>query len=403
MFEKNKNKNMVQYKPCSPFVYVDTLWLLDCMRKYFDKGDIGRFLFEIYFKTPCFAAAFKDFLDVEVCNAGEAIRSLKSIKKNVLNLKDSDECVLKIFEELMRRKYLWYSIEYASNGEPMIHYILLNYSVGNTIVFKKMNSVDDTGKIPFEIETSKWIRKGSYNPKTKEVTIERIPIFEIEEIERKSIYNAKPDDVISICRNVFNRRVNFNHSDSVEKILFKNSADFNDEFVNEVETIDEIPLDEGEAFLELISCTVCRDIDNPVSFFAPALTIENEIIFNNEFFSERWNWNDEERVGMFFGKVKDVFLKKEVLNGRGFVILIKIPGMIEPPVFPDNQHFDKVFEKIMPTQVEDKEELKEFVKNNVDTFVQSYFYRGSLCPDGKGREYFDEYTMSEYKKRRKCK
>ena len=57
----------------------------------------------------------------------------------------------------------------------------------------------------------------------------------------------------------------------------------------------------------------------------------------------------------------------------------------------------------MPTQVEDKEELKEFVKNNVDTFVQSYFYRGSLCPDGKGREYFDEYTMSEYKKRRKCK
>ena len=392
---------LTQYKICSPFVYVDTLWLLNCMRKYFDKGDMGRFLFEIYFKTPCFAAAFKDFLDVEVCNAGEAIRSVKSIKKNVLNLKDSDEIVLKIFEELKRRKYLWYSIEYASNGEKMIHYILLDYFVGETIIFEKIDEKKDD-KIPFKVKTSKWTRKGSYNPQTKEVTIEKIPIFEIEIIERKSIYNAKPDEVIPVFRNVFRRRVNLNHSDSVEKILFQNSADFSNLFFCEGEEMtNEIPLDDGEAFLDLLSCIVCYDIENPVSFFAPAVTVNNEIIFSNNFFSERWHWYDEERVRLFFEKVKDVFVKKEILNGEGFVVLIKIPEMHKTPVFPGNGNFDNVFEKIMPSHIKDKPTLKTYINNNVYEFVQSYFYLGSLYPRGNGRSSFDEYIIQQYKEKRK--
>ena len=399
-----ENEKITQYKPCSTFVFIDTLRLYDFMRCYIDKGDFGRFLFELYFKTPYFAAAFKDFKDIEVCNAGEAIRSLKSIKKNVLNIKDSDENVINIFEELQKRKYLWYTIEYATNGEIMIHYILLDYSVGETVVFEKTKTEEINGEVPFKIKTDKWMREGILNPNTKEISIERVPIYDVDETESKSICNSKPVDLIAINRDVFKRRVKLKSSDSVEKILFEKSKDFKDFFVNGTDNADEILLDEGEAFWDLISCTVCRDIDNPVSFFAPALTVDNEIIFNDEFFSKRWHWNDEGKVDMFFEKIKDFLVRKEVLDGKGFVILSKMsPAMNENPVYPGNEHFDEIFERIMPSNITEKAELETYIKNNVGVFVQSYFFRGALTPDGTARECFDKYNREELKNSRKRK
>ena len=400
---KEKDK-ITQYKPRSTFVFIDTLRLYDFMRCYIDKGDFGRFLFELYFKTPYFAAAFKDFKDIEVCNAGEAIRSLKSIKKNVLNIKDSDENVINIFEELKKRKYLWYTIEHATNGEIMIHYILLDYPVGDIVVFEKPTTEKNEVEIPFKIKTDKWIRGGSLNSNTKEISIERVPIYDVDETESKSICNSKPVDLIAINRDVFKRRVKLKGSDSVEKILFEKSKDFRGFFVDGTDNADEILLDEGEAFWDLISSTVCRDIGNPVSFFAPALTVDNEIIFNNEFFSKRWHWDDEGKVEMFFEKIKDFLIKKDVLDGKGFVVLSKMsPAMIETPVYPGNQHFDEIFERIMPSNITEKAELETYIKNNVDVFVQSYFFRGTLCPDGKARECFDKYNREELKNSRKRK
>lgn len=400
---KEKDK-ITQYKPRSTFVFIDTLRLYDFMRCYIDKGDFGRFLFELYFKTPYFAAAFKDFKDIEVCNAGEAIRSLKSIKKNVLNIKDSDENVINIFEELKKRKYLWYTIEHATNGEIMIHYILLDYPVGDIVVFEKPTTEKNEVEIPFKIKTDKWIRGGSLNSNTKEISIERVPIYDVDETESKSICNSKPVDLIAINRDVFKRRVKLKGSDSVEKILFEKSKDFRGFFVDGTDNADEILLDEGEAFWDLISSTVCRDIGNPVSFFAPALTVDNEIIFNNEFFSKRWHWDDEGKVEMFFEKIKDFLIKKDVLDGKGFVVLSKMsPAMIETPVYPGNQHFDEIFERIMPSNITEKAELETYIKNNVDVFVQSYFFRGALTPDGTARESFDKYNREEFKNSRKRK
>ena len=106
---------------------------------------------------------------------------------------------------------------------------------------------------------------------------------------------------------------------------------------------------------------------------------------------------------VFFEKVKDVFIKKKVLDGEGFVVLIKIPEIVKTPVFPGNQNFDEVFEKIMPSQFTEKSELEDFVKNNADEFVQSYFYLGSLCPEGNGRSFFDEYIIQQHKEKRKRK
>ena len=399
-----ENEKITQYKPCSPFVYIDTLKLYDFMRNHIDKGDFGRFLFELYFKTPYFAAAFVDFMDVEVCNAGEAIRSAKSTRRNVLNINGADENVVKIFEELKKRKYLWYDVEYATNNVMMIHYVLLDYSVGETVVFEKTKTEEKDDEVSFKIKTGKWVRDGILNLKTKEITIERVPVADVDETERKSICNSKPIDVIAINRDIFKRRVKLKGSDSVEKILFEKSRDFKDFFADSIDDADEVSLDEGEAFWDLISSTVCRDIENPVSFFAPALTIENEFIFNNEFFSRRWYWDDEGKVEMFFEKIKDFLVRKEVLDGKGFVILSKMsPAMNENPVYPGNKHFDEVFEKIMPPNITEKAELETYIKNNVDVFVQSYFFRGTLCPDGKARECFDKYNREELKNSRKRK
>ena len=40
---------------------------------------------------------------------------------------------------------------------------------------------------------------------------------------------------------------------------------------------------------------------------------------------------------------------------------------------------------------------------NLDVFVQSYFFRGAFTPDGKAREYFDNYNREEFENRRKRK